>query len=126
MAQASFQVTVEIRQLDGEEVLRDPITINEKIDVDLHKAVGYRLAAAGGTKTVNPIETSGVQAAQMVVIYSPDDEIDIDLTAAPVATGNLALFVNLEGNDLGLGDIVITNNDATLTRDVQYQVSGDA
>ena len=144
MAQAKFQISLEVRQLDGEEVLRDPITITQTVDVDMHKGgVHYNVPAASaafGLKNIK--ETNGIQAPSMLLVYSPDGAVRIlanpnaDLTGdaafntptlaspgAPLA--HLALFVNLDGSDMGLDTLDLSNPHATLVRKVLVMASGE-
>jgi len=140
MAQKKFQVSVEIRQLDGEEVLRDPITITRTVDVDLHRVSDYKIPAAyAAFAWKDTKETAGVQAPSLVLAYSPERPVrmainpsadrttagDFNAYTANAVLAQLALFVNLDGSDLGLDNIDFGCPDATNTAKVTLMASGE-
>lgn len=139
MGQPSFQVTIVIRQLDGEGVLRDPITITNTVNVDLHRVSQYLLPASYAAFVYKDTkETAGIAAPSMVMAYSPDRPIrmainpsadrtagaDFDTYTANAPLAQLALFVNLDGSDLGL-DKIDFGNPIAGTTNVTLMVSGE-
>lgn len=139
--QAKFQLTLELRQIEGTEIMREPVRIDKLISVDMHRNNHVLVPTNYGALARIDVGniTGGISTPQCLLVYAPDRPVRIavnpsaDLTNAAsynsytsnAPSAQLMLLANLDGSDLNVDQIDLACAHATLTSKTTVAASGD-
>jgi len=132
-----FKISVHIQAIDeeGNATVVGSRPFSQEWDVDAHNAQDAQLTVSNGaTPSISPQIgglTTGISTPSAVVVYEPDNPVNVALDAAstysaPAAVKcNLFIAVRFDGGDMAVDSLNVSNPSTTIVANPFYIVSGD-